>query len=370
VTLEDQWGAALRYGGTTTFEMFRPSAADVLGPNDPPPNGQCGMTSLCHPWGAGVCQYLNEVVAGIVPTSPGFTTVDVMPHLGRRLTSAAVVTPTPHGPVLASVDVEAGTGRVVLPAGVRGRIGIPKVERRITRITVNSRLAWDGTYHAVAGIDGATEDTEFVIFEGVAAGTYEFQVARRGATPAPRGTAMIYPVRCLGEDRRTRGNWAGVHGRDGHVLPAYDGVGSDVRVLPPWVRDVVLERGAQVVWAAGVDDERAPVRGPDDRGPRTAAAVLTKDPEPTYQTMTADIAADTGREYTLSLYFLDWDDRGRSVGVQIIDPTSLKQLAPVQVVRSFREGIYLSYRCRGPVRVRVDTITPPNAVLSGIFFSS
>ncbi len=50
VTLEDQWGAALRYGGTTTFEMFHPSAADVLGPNDPPINGQCGMTSLCHPW--------------------------------------------------------------------------------------------------------------------------------------------------------------------------------------------------------------------------------------------------------------------------------------------------------------------------------
>jgi hypothetical protein len=131
VTIEDQWGATLRYGGTTTFEMFRPSAADVLGPNDPPPNGQCGMTSLCHPWGAGVCRYLNEVVAGIVPTSPGFATVDIMPHLGRRLTSASAVTPTPHGPVSSRVDVEAGTGRVVLPAGVRGRIGIPKVERRV-----------------------------------------------------------------------------------------------------------------------------------------------------------------------------------------------------------------------------------------------
>ena len=167
VTLEDQWGAALRYGGTTTFEMFHPSAADVLGPNDPPPNGQCGMTSLCHPWGAGVCQYLNEVVAGIVPTSPGFATVDILPHLGRRLTSASAVTPTPHGPVIASVDVEAGTGRVVLPAGVHGRIGIPKVERRITRITVNGRTAWDGTFHPVPGIAGATEDAEFVIFEGV-----------------------------------------------------------------------------------------------------------------------------------------------------------------------------------------------------------
>ena len=229
VTLEDQWGAALRYGGTTTFEMFHPSAADVLGPNDPPRNGQCGMKSLCHPWGAGVCQYLNEVVAGIVPTSPGFATVDMMPNL-RRLTVGGDA--EPQAPSAPSVDVEAGTGRVVLPACVRGRIGIPKVERRITRITVNGRLAWDGAFHPVPGITGATEDAEFVMFEGVDAGTYEFQVARRGQTPAPLGTAMRYPVRCLGEDRLTQGSWGTRYGRDGYVLPGYDGVDRDVRVLP------------------------------------------------------------------------------------------------------------------------------------------
>ena len=48
--------------------------------------------------------------------------------------------------------------------------------------------------------------------------------------PAPR--SPLYPVRCLGEDRRTQGNWGGVHGRDGYVLPDYDGAGKDVRKLP------------------------------------------------------------------------------------------------------------------------------------------
>lgn len=57
------------------------------------------------------------------------------------------------------------------------------------------------------------------------------------------------------------------------------------------------------------------------------------------------------------------------MGVQIIDPVTLKQLAPMQVVRSYRDGVYLKYRCTGSVRVRVDTITKPNATLSGIFFS-
>ena len=369
VTLEDQWGATLRYGGTTTFEMFHPSAADVLGTNDPPINGQCGMTSLCHPWGAVVCQYLNEVVAGIQPTTPGFATVDILPHLGRRLTAVSAITPTPHGPVSASCDVTAGTSRVVLPAGVTGRIGIPKVERRITRITINGTLAWDGSFHAVAGIAGASEDTGFVIFSGVPSGTYDCRITYQGATPAPRDTPIVYPVRCLGEDRRTQGNWGGVHGRDGYVLPDYDGAGKDVRKLPSYVDSVTLERCAHRVWAAGVEDVRAPARDSGNSGPRTAAAMYTKDPEPTYQTMYADIAARKDRDYTLALYFVDWDSRGRSVGVQIIDPVSLKQQAAVQVVRNYRDGVYLMYRCTGPVRVRVDTITKPDATLSGIFFS-
>jgi alpha-L-rhamnosidase len=371
VTIEDQWGATLRYGGTTTFEMFRPSAADVLGPNDPPVNGQCGMTSLCHPWGALVCQYLNEVVAGIVPTSPGFATVDIMPHLGRRLSSASAVSPTPHGPISAMVDTAAGVQSVTLPPGVRGRIGVPKRERRITRISVNGRLAWDGAWHAVPGLTGAAEDEEFVVFDGAGGGTYNLQVSSSGVTPAPLGAGLDYPVRCLGEDRSTRGEWCGRYGTEGYVLPNYEGAAGDARSLPGWVRSVALERCGHLVWQEGTDDPRAPAR-PPGRSPansrRTAAAMYTKDPEPTYQTMMADITAEPGRDWRLGLYFLDWDDAGRSVGVQIIDPVSLKQLAPVQVVRSFRDGVYLSYAVRGSLRVRVDTITRPNATLSGIFF--
>jgi hypothetical protein len=47
----DLWGGQIRYGGTTSFETFRPSWVDALGANDAIPNNQCGYTSLCHPWG-------------------------------------------------------------------------------------------------------------------------------------------------------------------------------------------------------------------------------------------------------------------------------------------------------------------------------
>ena len=181
------------------------------------------------------------------------------------------------------------------------------------------------------------------------------------------------------------------------MLPDYDGAGKDVRKLPSYVSSVTLNRCAHWVWAAGVDDIRRHRRDAGNRGPRTAAAMYAKDPEPTYQTMFADIVAQKGREqgagsrergagsrsllplpaprsslpYTLALYFVDWDQRTgrRSVGVEIIDPVSLKQLAAVQVVRNYHDGVYLMYRCSGAVRVRIDTITKPNATLSGIFFS-
>ena len=371
-TMQDQWGAMLRYGGTTTFEMFHPSAADVLGPNDPPINGQCGMTSLCHPWGSGPCQYLNEVVAGIVPTSPGYATVDIFPHLGRLLTEAGATTPTPHGPITARCDVKAGVSHVTLPNGVTGRIGIPKVERRITKIIINGSFLWDGEFHPVPGIGGASEDSEFVVFQDVQPGTYHFLITYEGTTPAAKISSKIYPVKCLGEDRTTKGNWGGIYGNDGYVLPDYDGVGKDVRALPHYVNDVIYQSNLcqHMVWATEVEDNRALARDRSNGGPRTAAAIYTKDPAPSMQTMFFDISTKEHHDYTLALYFVDWDSHDRNVGVQIIDLISLKQLAPVQVVRNYHEGVYLKYRCAGSIRVRIDTITKPNATLSGVFFSS
>jgi alpha-L-rhamnosidase len=374
VTLEDQWGAALRYGGTTTFEMFHPSAADALGANDPPINGQCGTTSLCHPWGALPCQYLNEVVAGIHPTSPGYDTVDIMSHLGRLLTSVRATTPTAHGPISVSIDATTGTGRFVIPPGIVARIGFPKLERRITSVSL-TKANPGNTVNPGDGVKGWpaipkwTEDDQFIIFSGVAAGTYDCSVAYAGTTPAPHLTSIIYPVSCLGEDRTTQGNWGGVYGRDGFVLPDYDGIGKDLRSLPSYVSAVTMSHCKQGIWATNVQDARAPACRADNSGPRTAAMMYTGDPEATFQTMVTDIAAQSGHSYTLSLYFLDWDGHDRSVGVEIIDAASLKQLAAVRVVKNFHDGVYLSYRCMGPVRVRIDTITEPNATLSGIFFS-
>jgi alpha-L-rhamnosidase len=129
------------------------------------------------------------------------------------------------------------------------------------------------------------------------------------------------------------------------------------------------ERCANITWTTNTVEIRAPARNATNSGARSAAAIYTKDPAPTFQTMFADIIIKGTHDYTLALYFVDWDDSGRRVGVQIIDPDTLKQLATVQVVRDYHDGRYLVYKYNKSVRVRVDTIKKPNATLSGIFFS-
>ncbi|MFA5814516.1 MAG: hypothetical protein WC865_02730, partial [Bacteroidales bacterium] len=78
----DHWGGMINYGGTTFFELYRPSWNNALSYNDPPPNNQTGYVSMCHPWGGGVTKWLSEQILGIRPIMPGFSTCEIIPHLG------------------------------------------------------------------------------------------------------------------------------------------------------------------------------------------------------------------------------------------------------------------------------------------------
>lgn len=175
-SVRDMWGGMLKNGVTTTYEVFRPSWNKGLKPNDPVPNSQSGLTSLCHPWGAGVVKWLKEEVLGIVPTHPGFKTYDILPHPGRTLTQVSGETPTPFGGIRANFNFASGRGSISAPEGTLGRLGIPKLEKSIASITINGKLAWDGVYHAVPGIAGASQDEDYVVFTAVQPGDYALQV--------------------------------------------------------------------------------------------------------------------------------------------------------------------------------------------------
>ncbi len=367
-SIRDLWGGQHNYGGTTSFEVFRPSWVQVLGMNDPVPNNQASYTSLCHPWGAGVLKWLNEEALGIKPTSPGFETYDILPHPGRTLTSVSGKTPTPKGHISASFNTETGSCSITAPSGTTGRFGIPKVEKTIDAIAINGVLAWDGIYHGITGIGGAEADADFVYFTAVQPGTYTLEVTYRGTTPSYEEPPVEYPAKFIKQDTATSGNWGGVYGRDGYVLCSYNGAGSDVRVLPSYIRDISYSINSNAQWSNGTRDSRAPSADSTNGAERKVGCIYTQDPEGCKQTMTVDITKTGTEDFNVALYFVDWDSTARNLGVEMFDMDTLKLVSPIKLVKNYSDGTYLVYSYNKSVRFRIYQIRGANATLSGIFF--
>jgi hypothetical protein len=365
-SINDLWGSEITYGGTTFFEVSHPSWNAGIGINDPVPNAQCGYTSLCHPWSAGVVKWLNEEILVIKPTSPGFQTYQIHPHLGSTLTFVSGTTPTPFGGIQATFNVSNGLCAVSAPPGTTGIVGIPKVGKAINSISINGTLAWDGAFHPVGGIGGANQDSEFVYFTGVQPGAYSIAVSYSGSTPVYNEPPVQYAAQFIKQDSSTRGNWGGVYGKYGYVLCNYNGNGNDVSSLPSFVSSVINNAPHSTVWTAGTNDPRALAPNSNNQNPRNAACVYTD--QGNTPTMTFTITTTGTTNYQVALYFVDWDNRGRQLAVEMFDAATLNLIAPVKVVKNFYGGCYLVYACNKSIKFRLDHVRGDNAVLSGIFF--
>jgi hypothetical protein len=370
-SIRDLWGGILNLGGTTPWECYRPSWNKVIGINDPPPNTQSGVTSLAHPWGVGPVKWLNEEVLGIKPTTPGFKTYDIVPHLGRTLTSVQGKTPIPNGEISASFNTSTGICKVTAPAGTVGRIGIPKVEKTITSIAINGANAWDGAYHSVSGVGGASQDSDFVYFTDVQPGTYNFATAYTGMTPAYNEPAEIYPARFIKLDSTTSGNWGNVYGKEGYVLCNYNGGGVDKKSLPSYISSVTYFRAFggktespdPASWASPTNDTRALAPDSTNGGGRNARALINYQP-----TFTFTVNTTGTREYQVALYFVDWNRKGQRQAVEMLDAVTSKLVAPVKVVDNYSGGKYLVLAYNKSAKFRIDHILGDSIQLSGIFF--
>ncbi len=369
-SVRDIWGGMLSYGGTTPFETYRPSWNQVIGTNDAVPNTQSGITSLCHPWGAGVVKWLNEEVLGIVPVSPGFKTWEILPHPGRTLTQVSGKTPTPFGPISASFNLKTGKCYLSSPVGTTGTIGIPKAEKLIDRISVNGKIAWDGSFKQVPGIGGASEDPDFIYFQDIQSGQYKISIQYTGTTLPYKEALEVYAAQYIKMDTLTSGNWVGKYGKQGYILCNYFGEGKDMQVLPPFVKSVGYYRAFPksglpdpTVWAMGVSDSRALAGDYSNQIARNATCLSNSD-----QTMTTTIGIDGTKNYQIALYFLDWENHGNRIAVEMFDAETLNMIAPVKVVKNYSGGAYLVYSYNKSVKFRIDKIRGGNISLSGIFF--
>lgn len=369
-TINKYWGGQIDLGGTSFFEVYRPDWNLVLGKNDPIPNNQCGYTSLTHPWGAGVTKWLSEEVLGIKPTSPGFSTFDILPHLGSGLTSVSGNILSPYGEISASFDVSTGICSMSSPLGTLGRLGIPKAGKTIDTITINDEVAWSIYSFVVSAYGDVSEDEDFVYFSSVESGQYDIVVSYSGTTPPFSEIEAPYPAEFLGIDSTTSGNWGERYGKDGYVLCSYNAPGNDIQELPSYVSSIEYRKNWAVQWAVDSNDYRALSPNHTNVFPRNAGCIYTGDPLPTFQTMTVDIGISQNRNFQIALYFVDWDHQDRRVAVEMFDYASKKLIQPVQIISDFRGGKYLIYEYNKSIRFRINQVRGINAVLSGIFFDS
>jgi len=322
-TIDDCWGGQLRYGATTFFEVFRPSwNLCKLAQNDAPVNNQCGYTSLTHPWSAGVAKWLSEEILGVKPTSPGFATCTIEPHLCGKVSKVSGSVPTPKGLIKVDIDLKKGKCKVSIPSGVDARLILP-----------------DGSERSLSS------------------GTERFRFKSVEPLQCDEGP-LTYTYTEFSEDIETKGDWTGRYGSRGYMLFSYNGKGQNRSNIT----DIItLNKGGNCQYEDDTDDPRALVFD----GRRAAGVYHTQDPIACQQTMTIDV--DFSGSYTLSLYMLDWDHKNRRSAIELFDLGSKNLLAPVYMVRDYEDGKYVSIKLNQPVRVRIDQVRGDNAAVAGLF---
>ena len=169
------------------------------------------------------------------------------------------------------------------------------------------------------------------------------------SSPTPTATASF-----LGQDTTTQGSWMGVYGTQGFDIV------SGPTTLP--ASDTVTPKGESTyTWTTTSTDPRAlQVPGSTNR----VAAVWYS-----ATSFTVDVNLADGQTHDLELYFLDWDNKGRSEQVQLSDAGTGKVLA-TETISSFTNGVYLDWRVSGNVLITITRTAGANAVLNGVFLDS
>ena len=112
-----------------------------------------------HGWSGGALVLLSKYVAGLSPTTPGWSTFDVRPELGTTLRKASATVATVHGTITVEVERH-GSAKVVVRAEVpRGTVARLKLSAALVgpgaRITIYPAGAPTAAAATSAGATGA-----------------------------------------------------------------------------------------------------------------------------------------------------------------------------------------------------------------------
>lgn len=127
-----------------------------------------GGGSYNHGWSGGPLTLLSQYVAGIAPEETAYKTFNILPQLGN-LHQIYCVTPTVKGNI--TMDLKRKDNKLTLfvdiPSNTRAKIGIPKIESGLSKISLNGKLFVENK-KSVKIHTGATfkgEDGNYFLFD-------------------------------------------------------------------------------------------------------------------------------------------------------------------------------------------------------------
>ncbi len=188
--------------------------------------------------------------------------------------------------------------------------------------------------------------------------TADFNVSSTSNFSNAATVVEIASASFIATNTTTQGNWRGAFGADGFDIAADTSAGNPK--IPSYAT-LGITGANPYTWAASTTDPRA-LQNAANTG-RIAAAWYSS------SSLSFNLNLTDGQAHEVSLYFLDWDNKGRSEQVQIIDPTTGKVL-DTEAIGHFQGGAYLSWNLSGNVVIKVTNLSGPNAVVSGLFFGA
>jgi hypothetical protein len=162
----------------------------------------------------------------------------------------------------------------------------------------------------------------------------------------------------LSSDTTTQGNWMSTYGVDG-----YDIAGGPQSPANGALNygSYSLQNEADWTWAASTSDTRA-LQIPGGTGGIAATWYQAT-------TLSFDVNVGTG-SHEIALYAMDWDAKGRTETIQIVDANNPGNQLDSRTLSNFTGGVYLVWDISGSVIINVTANAGPNAVVSGVFFGS
>jgi len=257
--------------------------------------------------------------------------------------SVSILSPLSGASVSGSLTVSTSASDNVGVAGVQFLLDGSDLGSQIT--TAPYSIVWDTTKAAAGShtLEAVARDAA----GNTSSASITVNVSNGSSTPSSQAVASF-----VRSDVATQGNWKGAYGADGYSLA------DNSQSIPAYVTFAVQNQSTWI-WSASMTDPRGLEKA---SGAGNLAAAW-------YQpsTFNFDVNFTDGNSHPFALYSVDWDSKGRSETIQIVD-ASTNAVLDSQNISSFVNGVYLVWNISGHVKISVTSTGGPNGVVSGVFF--